>query len=455
MLETSRLLARRVRRSVFVFPIIVLAGLALLAISELSYQRARASLDEIGTIGRTRTALQSLHRLMLDAETGQRGYLLTGRKEYLVPYREAGEELQATLKTLREHGAGGAPSEGLAQLELLVQRKMSELGTTLDLYDQGREQAWRTMLSTDIGKEQMDQIRALSEQLLAQETTRGTNGRRDVYDTLQRNRLGVGAMTVLGVLVLFVFLRQAAALEREREAQRARVQAERDHLDVEVQRRTAQLAELAQHLQTAREDERSRLARELHDELGALLTAAKLDAARLKSRIATLGPEALERLAHLNESLNSGIALKRRIIEDLRPSALANLGLVPALEILTREYAQSSGIEVDTRLEPVTLDPVAELTVYRIVQEALTNIGKHARAQRVDVVLEPAGPLARIRVADDGVGFDTATSRSSSHGLLGMNFRVEAVGGRLRIDSSPQRGTRIEAELPQQQPTGA
>ena len=117
----------------------------------------------------------------------------------------------------------------------------------------------------------------------------------------------------------------------------------------------AQLKELAQHLQTIREDERSHLARELHDELGALLTAAKLDVARLKSRLASTGTaDAAERLAHLNETLNGGIALKRRIIEDLRPSSLSNLGLVAALEIQLREFAARSEIKVvDRQIEEI------------------------------------------------------------------------------------------------------
>ena len=104
------------------------------------------------------------------------------------------------------------------------------------------------------------------------------------------------------------------------------MQAERDRLEIDVARRTAQLTELTQHLQTAREDERNRLARNLHDELGALLTSAKLDAARIKSRLAGMAPEALERLAHLVETLNASIALGRSIIEDLRPSTLGQPG---------------------------------------------------------------------------------------------------------------------------------
>ena len=159
----------------------------------------------------------------------------------------------------------------------------------------------------------------------------------------------------------------------------------------------AQLKELAQHLQTIREDERSHLARELHDELGALLTAAKLDVARLKSRLgSTVTADATERLAHLNEPLNGGIALKRRIIEDLRPSSLSNLGLVAALEIQLREFGARSEITVVDELEHVELAPAAQLTVYRLVQDALTNTVKYPTATAVPAQRTPVeGGAAR------------------------------------------------------------
>ena len=133
-------------------------------------------------------------------------------------------------------------------------------------------------------------------------------------------------------------MRQGQVLADQQLVQKRLAVAERDRLEIEVRERTAQLTELALHLQTAREDERQRLARDLHDELGALLTSAKLDAARIRSRLAGTAPEALDRLAHLVETLNSSIALGRRIIEDLRPSTLSNLGLVAALDILAREF---------------------------------------------------------------------------------------------------------------------
>ena len=455
MLDSFRAIAERLRRSAFAFPLVVLAAVALLVISELSYRRASASMDQLGALSQVRSSLQELQRHMLDAETGQRGYLLTGRKEYLTPYREANEEIQTTIKRLRDHVDKLGGSGSLDQLVALVQRKMSELQTSLTLYDDGREEAWRALLETGIGKEEMDNLRSLSAQLLADASRQVDVGRKDIYDTLLLSRVGVGAMTALSVLALFMYLRQTLALEAQREEQRAErqqaIEAERDRLEELVHERTARLRELAQHLQSAREDERSRLARELHDELGALLTAAKLDAARLRSRLqgpTPAAPEALERLAHLVETLNSGIALKRRIIEDLRPSALSNLGLTAALDILTREHAERSGQQVVTRFDSVALAPASELTVYRLVQEALTNVTKYAQARRIEVQLDAVEQGARINVTDDGVGFAPAGTRPSAHGLLGMRYRVEAEGGRLEIVSAPGQGTQIVAWLP-------
>jgi signal transduction histidine kinase len=255
--------------------------------------------------------------------------------------------------------------------------------------------------------------------------------------------------------VVLTYLRRSLMLERHRQEQQRTAQVEHDRLEVEVAHRTAQLKELTHHLQTAREDERGRLARDLHDDLGALLTSAKLDAARIKSRLAGTAPEALELLAQLVGKLNSGIALGRRIIEDLRPSALSNLGLVPTLEILAREFAEQSGVEVHCALAPVRLEARAELVVYRVVQEAITNISKHAKARRVWVSLAAHGGQVEVSVRDDGVGFDATALPRSVYGLVGMRFRVEAEGGTLALVSAPGQGTLVQAKLPESAPGAA
>jgi signal transduction histidine kinase len=266
------------------------------------------------------------------------------------------------------------------------------------------------------------------------------------------SRIGIAALSAISLLALYLFLRQSAALRHQQLELKRTVQAERDRLDTEVQRRTVQLTELTQHLQTAREDERHRLARNLHDELGALLTSAKLDAARIRSRLAGTAPEALERLAHLVDTLNKSIALGRSIIEDLRPSTLGNLGLVATLEILAREFAERSGVKVHSTLAPVTLDAAAELMVYRLVQEAITNVSKYAQAKTVWLRLGSEGGRVEVSVRDDGIGFDTATPPRSAYGLVGMRFRVEAEGGTLTVLSAPGQGTQVRATLPESGP---
>ncbi|MBP7915598.1 MAG: sensor histidine kinase [Vitreoscilla sp.] len=264
-------------------------------------------------------------------------------------------------------------------------------------------------------------------------------------------------VTALELLLLLLLLlwamlryrRQTLVLRaRQLELQRL-LQVEHDRLEIEVAQRTAQLTGLAQRLQTAREDERNRLARDLHDELGSLLTSAKLDAARIRSRLAAgQAPEALERLAHLVSTLDSVIALKRRITEDLRPSALSHLGLVATLEILAREFGERSGVAVHCDLHPVALAPSCELTTYRLAQEAVNNLSKYAGAKNVWLSLAPQGHQAQISVRDDGTGFDTRTLDASANGLVGMRYRVEAEGGTLSVVSAPGQGTLIRALLP-------
>jgi len=447
----------RFRGSPFAFPLAALTALAMFFISETSYQQATSALNQLGAMGSARLSILELRRAMTDAETGERGYLLTGRKEYLDPYNRALADVTKELAALNLYYADNAAAQPLIKrVTEIVGEKLSEMRTTLELYEQGKEQAWHELVLSNIGQEKMEALRTLSGELVRLETSAIAEHRDGVFQTLLLNRIGVTAMTALSLLALFMYLRQTAALERQREDRQRETQAERDNLELVVMRRTAQLTELAQHLQTVREDERNRLARELHDELGALLTAAKLDLARIKSRLAANAtPELAERLAHLSDALNGGIALKRRIIEDLRPSSLNNLGLTAALDILLREFGERAEIEIASRLEPVQLSPAKQLTVYRLVQEALTNIGKYAKASRVDVTLEMRAGRAVISVRDNGKGFDPNQPSSGSHGLLGMRYRIEAEGGRMNLTTAPGKGTLIEATLPEEPAAGA
>ena len=438
-----------VKQSPIVFALACVGAAAMVFVSEGSYWQSLGEIEDLGEMRLVRETIQGLERSMLDAESGQRGYLLTNRPDYLLPYNQALLSTRTAFRTLEAYYAKTAePLALVGRLHGLTDAKLSELALTLRLHDEHKNPAAIEIILSNIGKEQMDAIRALSVQLLAYQASQSALSRADLNRTLLRGRVGMAALSLLTLLALLLFLRQSGLGQTHQQELKRIVQAERDRLDIEVHDRTGQLTKLTHHLQTAREDERARLARNLHDELGALLTSAKLDAARIKSRLAGTAPEALERLAHLVATLNSSIALGRRIIEDLRPSTLGNLGLVATLDILLREFAERSGVQVHPTLAPVKRGPGAELVVYRLVQEAVTNISKYAQARNVWVSLAEQAGQVQVLVRDDGVGFDPAVRTHSVYGLVGMRFRIESEGGTLRLVAAPGQGTELHVSLP-------
>lgn len=438
-----------IKRSPLVFAAACVAAALIVVVSEESYSRAVDTLDDLETFAVARTNLREVQLDILDAETGQRGYLLTGRSAYLVPYQRALSSIDASFGRLDGYyGTDTAPKKLLAQMRSEAQTQIKEMARTIALHDAGQRDAALKVVLGDTGKAHMDVIRDISAELLALEAKRITGVRANLYDNLMLSRLGLAALSAMSLLALFLFLRQNFVLKQQQLELKRMVQDERDQLGVLVEQRTAELTELAQHLQTAREDERARLARNLHDELGALLTAAKLDAARIRRRLVNAPPETIERLDHLVLTLDASVALGRDIIEDLRPSSLSNLGLVTTLEILAGEFAQRSGVQVVCEVVPVDLSPSAELVVYRMVQEAMTNISKYAQAKRVWISMDSANGVARVNVTDDGQGFDVTTGSRSAYGLVGMHYRVAAEHGSLSVVSKPGEGTRLSLTLP-------
>ena len=439
-----------VRRSPFVFPLACLAAVAMVFISEGSYWQSVTALNRLAEVNATYVNLRVLAQAVLDAESGQRGYLITGRQEYLLPYWRAQREIELSFAHLQAAYADSPKSiVVLLELHALTDAKLAELAQAIQFHDLGQGESVNQLVLSDIGKQKMEAIRVLSAQLLEGADTDRIENRSALYQTLQLSRIGLATLTGISLLALLIYLRQAKAFNLHEQDLRRQVQAERDRLELEVSQRTLELVELTRHLQTAREDERQRLARNLHDDLGALLTSAKLDAARIKSRLGSNSPEAMERLVHLVDTLNASIALGRSIIEDLHPSTLVHLGLVPSLEILARELSDRGAAHLHCALEPVRLGPSAELAVYRLVQEAFTNISKYAQANQVWLCMASANGSVEVSVRDDGVGFAAGQPGAATFGLLGMRYRVEAEGGRLSVTSQPGHGTLVRMTVPE------
>ena len=212
-----------------------------------------------------------------------------------------------------------------------------------------------------------------------------------------------------------------------------------------ARRRESDLRDMAAHMERAREQERARLARDMHDELGQLLTALKMDISLLRRR---LGPDdaQLNSMTHL---VDAAAAAGRRVAAQLRPAVL-DLGLSDGLLWLAEEFSQRYGIPVSHQIEGAgELDDLTAIQIFRIAQEAFTNIARHAQAKSVRLTLARTPGLIALDIVDDGLGFTPATQTSEkSFGLRGMRERAHLLGGTLDCASVPNHGTTLRVRVP-------
>ncbi|HEX7637970.1 MAG TPA: histidine kinase [Burkholderiaceae bacterium] len=255
------------------------------------------------------------------------------------------------------------------------------------------------------------------------------------------------ALAVREAQVVGDALVRASALLRERTGELARA-------TQDLEESHGALRRLMAALDRAQDDERKRIARELHDDLQQTLAAIGMEAAAAGPVLAEQPAPVRRALERVQVLASTALLSTRRIIADLRPQVLEELGLVAALRNLAEVHATRHGmpcdVEIDDALENLVLSPSVSGCLYRVAQEALNNIAKHARAGSVAIVLHqlPGGDL-RLHVLDDGCGLASgADAKPQAFGLLGMSERVHAVGGRLRVYSSAQAGTVVEAILP-------
>jgi PAS domain S-box-containing protein len=210
-----------------------------------------------------------------------------------------------------------------------------------------------------------------------------------------------------------------------------------------------QLRNLAAHLLSVREEERARISREVHDELGQSLTAVKMDLAWLAGRLPRRNGQMLKRIRSTGQLADGIIQSIRRISTELRPAVL-DLGLAEAVEWQVQEFQVRSGIQCTVRLlTREVLASNASTAMFRIFQETLTNVARHAKATRAEVVLQKQQDRLVLLIRDNGRGFDqTNPSLSKSLGLMGMRERAAILGGRVNISSAPGKGTTVTAWIP-------
>jgi signal transduction histidine kinase len=212
------------------------------------------------------------------------------------------------------------------------------------------------------------------------------------------------------------------------------------------------LRRLSSRILRAQEEERTRISRELHDEVGQTLTAINMNLTELRARLTNGDPGLLARLGDSQQLLESSMETVHRFARELRPAMLDDLGLSPAIRSQLNCFSRRTGVETRCRISPIVakLDPDRNTVIYRIVQESLNNIAKHAQAGRVEIDIRRQGQSVCVQVRDDGRGFSAGSLPGASQrlGLLGMQERVKLVAGELTIASEPGRGTTVRALIP-------
>ena len=432
----------------------IVASLAIAVYAELGYRRLESANRQMAVALEMQSSLHEMLALIVDAETGQRGYLLTGKQDYLAPYNAALPKVDGAFSRLREllvQSGTAAQRDSLGRVNNLVGKKLSELEAAIALHQKGDPQAAQALLDTGIGKRTMDEIRSEVDGLAA-------THRRQLDDATNRwaadvafARLGMQLMTAFTVALLLVVWLLARHDAQQREARRRSALADNQRLEAIVDERTAELTELSNHLQVVREEEKSKLARDIHDELGGILVSAKMDVSWVEDRVHKRDPESAAKLERALQALDDGVKIKRRIVEELRPTLLDNLGLSAAIDWQVHEICDRADIEctIDTPADDSTIALPVSIALYRILQEALTNIVKYAGARHVNVDLGMTSDTIALLIEDDGVGIpDDAQSNLLSHGILGMRQRVRALHGEFSISRRETGGTIIEVNIP-------
>ena len=222
-------------------------------------------------------------------------------------------------------------------------------------------------------------------------------------------------------------------------------------LERRVSERTAKLRNLSQHLQTVREEERAIISRDIHDELGQLLTALKIDLLWLRSKLPEGHPKLLDKTRAMENHFDEAVRIVKRISAELRPAILDDLGLAAAIEWHAQEFQKRTGItcEVRSSFDSGSLDLGRSTALFRIFQESLTNVCRHAEATRIEVTLAQNGDELVATITDNGKGITGQQLRDSlSLGLIGMRERARCFGGEVTINPLPDSGTTVRANIP-------
>jgi signal transduction histidine kinase len=431
------------------------ASQSLAALLERDAERSQAL--------RTQAELQRLAKLLVDIETGQRGFIITGQRPFLRPYEEALGELDEVRASLRQRIPRAGPNEMLlTRLDALVDERLAQTRLMVERRLSQGDAVARDLTAYVDGKRVMDALRFQIEQLADEQQRHVAAADAATLEVQQRTtrltRLlpGVGLVTL--ALALALMLRERRLRDR---AEAALLDANAS-LEAQVAQRTealsqalARIRSFAVEMDRSIEAERRRLAREVHDQVGQVGTAIKMLTLSLRAKLA---PRAEPLVDELQGMAEEAIRAARHISAELRPPLLDELGLEAALGHYLQTLERQSGVRTVLDLgDAAMLPPEQASPLFRIVQEACTNVLRHAQARTLRVAGRPLAAGARegyeLEVIDDGRG--PGDVRPDASGLRNMRERAELAGGSYDFGPALGGGTRVRVWLPLQSPLPA
>jgi signal transduction histidine kinase len=434
-------------------PFLIIGFLAtLFFLTGAGQQRLQQASDRLEISAARVKAIDELQVSLARAVAAQRTFLLTGDQKYLGHYDETVALTEPRLERLREAYAGSEVNQAdVRALQMLIGKRLADLATTLAIQKSEGAAAAVALVKTRVGSDAGEAINDTLQQMSDRESREHQAATAHWARSLVLSRWITVAGTIFNMLLVGIAARLVYVDMRRRTLQTAELRDQKLQLEREAEERNLELVELSTHLQSVAEREKASLARELHDELGGLLVGARMDVSWAEQHLGDGDSAVKQRLNRVQQNLAAGVDLKRRIIEELRPTLLDNVGLFAALRWQLKETCGNAGIRCIESYPPEEpkLMSEAAIALFRIAQESFTNILKHSGAKSVDITLTVDEDRIALQISDDGKGIPPERLTAiGSHGMASMRHRVRALNGRLDIRRSPAGGTTLLVQIP-------
>ena len=414
--------------------------------------------DEV--IGHIRTNIITLNKLkanLYQAESAQRGYLFTRRVVYFDPFNKALNDARGNIEKIESlviRTSTGKDQlverDWLKAISKSLEAKAAEMKVSVNLTKTGKILEAKQVMNLDEGIVEMTNFMQYTDTLIK-------NQYRDLDALLQkhtntiilaRSSVLIGALVLILLMVLVIkqLLREIVIKSQLQQ----QVLKENEIYEEKLQEQTKLLRSLALDYQADVERERQKLSRELHDELGSIFTATKMDMAWVMKKLKDVAPDVIDKLKKTSRYIDQGISYQRHIMQELHPAMLSTFGFWPALKSLVDDAAERNQWQLTLELpdQNTRLNETISLVAYRIVQETLNNANKYAKATAISVYMMIDEKFLKVEIEDNGVGVDMNALDGNTHGLSGMRHRVMAIGGHFEILSELGKGVLTRALIP-------